>query len=128
MRIRHVGPLTASSTRRYRCARREGLGTDAGVAGGEVHLEPILLPIALNRTTMKVLTGIQTSNLLESAKNCHGEAGATASELVLCRCCICVMRGAKWLVRHKMAMLAWDIHSKNEPSIVVATTLEPGRT
>jgi hypothetical protein len=36
------------------------------------------------------------------------------------------MRGAKWLVRHKMAMLAWDIFNKNEPSIVVATTLEPG--
>jgi hypothetical protein len=29
---------------------------------------PILLPIALNRTTMKVLLGIQTSNLLKSEK------------------------------------------------------------
>jgi hypothetical protein len=32
-----------------------------GVAGGDVRLEPVLLPIALNRTTMKVLLGIQTS-------------------------------------------------------------------
>jgi hypothetical protein len=30
---------------------------------------PILLPIALNRTTMKVLLGIQTCNLLKSEKS-----------------------------------------------------------
>jgi hypothetical protein len=41
---RHVGPLTASRDRGYRCARRVGLGTDAGVAGGEVRLVPIPAP------------------------------------------------------------------------------------
>jgi hypothetical protein len=48
-----------------------GLGTDAGVAGGEVGLVPILLPIALKRTTMKVVAQHpgRTSNLLKSEKS-----------------------------------------------------------
>jgi hypothetical protein len=36
------------------------------------------------------------------------------------------MRGAKWLVRHKMATLALDILKKNERAIVVAAALELG--
>jgi hypothetical protein len=28
---------------------------------------------------------------------------------MLCDCCVGVMRGAKWLVRHKMATPAWDL-------------------
>ena len=49
-----------------------------------------------------------------------------ARALVLCDCRVGVMRGAKWLVRHKMAMLAWDLLKKDERAIVVATTFEPG--
>ncbi len=49
-----------------------------------------------------------------------------ARALALCDRRVGVMRGAKWLVRHKMATLAWDLLKKDERAIVVATTLEPG--
>jgi hypothetical protein len=32
-----------------------------------------------------------------------------ARALMLCDCRVGVMRGAKWLVRHKMATPAWDL-------------------
>jgi hypothetical protein len=57
----------------------------------------------------------RTSNLL-----------ATAPAMALCDFSICVMRGAKWLVRHKMATLALDILKKNERAIAVAAALELG--
>jgi hypothetical protein len=36
-----------------------------------------------------------------------------ARALVLCDYRVGVMRGAKWLVRHKMATLAWDFLKKD---------------
>jgi hypothetical protein len=52
--------------------------------------------------------------------------GFACARLALCDCRVGVMRGAKWLVSHKMATLAWDLVKKDERAIVVATTLEPG--
>jgi len=45
---------------------------------------------------------------------------------MLCDLRVGVMRGAKWLVRHKMATMAWILRKKDERAMVVATTLEPG--
>jgi hypothetical protein len=55
---RHVGPLTASRDRGYRCALRVELGTDAASRAARFVLCQSLLPSALNQTTMKVLIGI----------------------------------------------------------------------
>jgi hypothetical protein len=44
----------------------------------------------------------------------------------LCDFRVDVMCGAKWLVRHKMDTLPWDLLKKDERAIVVATTLESG--
>jgi hypothetical protein len=46
--------------------------------------------------------------------------------LVLCDFSAGAMRGAKWLVRHKMATPAWDVLKNDERAIVVATMLEAG--
>jgi hypothetical protein len=63
------GPLTRRARENIDALGAWNWGPTLASRAGQVHLEPILLPIALNRTTMKVLIGIQTSNLLESEKN-----------------------------------------------------------
>ena len=51
---------------------------------------------------------------------------ARARGLGACDFRVGVMRGAKWLVQHKMATLAWNLHKKDERAIVVASRVAAG--